>query len=176
MKNTVIDKTGKVIEFEGDFKVIGSFSEELARFETKTGFFGFVNKLGEVVICPDFHDVGNFSDGLCSYVIADKIGYINKLGESIIESDFDWACDFSNGLAITKKKEQTFIINKNGESILSLDDEEILIEVSGDLIVSEELIVAIDPETEKFGFININGEFVIEPFFENASSFSEGLA
>ena len=59
------------------------------------GKWGYINQRGEVVIKPQFGDVGDFSEGLAVVQIGDKWGYINQAGEIVIKPQFGDAGSFS---------------------------------------------------------------------------------
>lgn len=181
-----IDSTGRTAFDLIDYQKARNFSDGLAAVESKDYFYGFINKKGEIVIKPKFYEVGDFSEGL-AYVKTheksifnadDNWAYIDKTGRIVIETDFDRLCSFSEGVAVATKDEEIFLIDKTGQTILSLNSDEIHIDVWDweNTRFSDGLILAFDRETEKRGFMDKTGKFVIEPKFKNASSFSEGLA
>ena len=67
------------------------FSEGLAAVMGKNEKYGFIDKTGKFVIQPQFHRVGDFSEGLAAVrpVEADwpgDLAYINQRGQIVIKS------------------------------------------------------------------------------------------
>jgi hypothetical protein len=187
MRNYFIDKTGEIALEVNGFQKVGSFSEGLVVVRTERTFCGFIDKSGSVVIEPKFFEASPFSEGLSVVKTKEKgflfqpqtkWGFIDKTGQIIYEENFDLLSSFSEGVAIAAKDDAIVLIDKTGKIILTLNTDEIHIDVWdwANARFSDGLILAFDPETEKRGFMDKTGKFAIEPKFENASSFSEGLA
>lgn len=172
-----IDITGKVI-IGPRFKEAYWFSEGLARVKID-GKFGYIDKTGRMAIEPRFNlSARDFSEGLARVKVGDKYGYIDKRGSLAIEPRYDYACSFSDGLAVVtvygdpkrQKQETNWYINTRGETAIKFDNPN----VTGCMWFSEGLApVSI---SDKWGYIDKLGEFVIEPQFMNAGDFREGLA
>jgi hypothetical protein len=111
--------------------------------------------------------------------IKGKWGYINKKGILVIPPIFKEKADFQNGFAIIME-----------DNINEIDKLAKVINVDGEIIYSfnyysnyvfqhkfsEGLLAVPDNETNKYGFINTKGEWVIPPNFYEVLDFSEGLA
>lgn len=73
----------------------------------KNGLWGYTNDKGKWKIRPEYHHVGNFSDGLAPVMkyynhngaILQLWGYINQKGALVIPMKYDFASEFSNGVA-----------------------------------------------------------------------------
>ncbi len=97
-----------------------------------------------------------------------KYGFINKQGQIAIQARFDDAKEFHNGLAAVKLGEKWGYIDKTGQ----FDTERVFDWVPEKL--DEDLNrVQIG---KKWGFVNKSGKVVIQPQFDKAFPFSEGLA
>jgi len=79
--------------------------------------WGFVDKQGNVVVRPQFEDVGVFGEGLASVEIDGKWGYIDKQGTLVINPQFEQAHSFSNGLAEVKIEGKFALIDKRGKVV-----------------------------------------------------------
>ncbi len=141
------------------------------------GHFGYVNTLGEMVIEPQFVLAGEFSEGLApvSYD-GTSTGYINQLGELVINPSFSYGGPFRNGLAIVglpgvdaNQQFLTAFINRDGDFVFG-DTRFVAAEPFS------EGVAAVSYDGERFGYIDLLGNHVIEPQFADAESFSEGLA
>ncbi|MEM8638837.1 MAG: WG repeat-containing protein [Cyanobacteria bacterium P01_G01_bin.54] len=114
-------------------------------------------------------------------------GYINEQGQFLIEPRYDWAEPFSDGVAYVEfredKKPRRGFINRAGELIISLlprDETDIWFEreliINHGYIFAEERLPLRQEFGGKIGYIDTAGEFVIEPQFDSADDFHEGLA
>ncbi len=173
-KRRNIDKTGKVIEDSVSEEIISRY--ELVRPE-KEGLLtilqdrkmGFIDKTGNIVITPQFNWASSFSEGKCVVEQNSKFGYINIRGEIVIPIEFDEASDFADGLASVKRNNDGFFIDHEAtiafqiEKYLPLD------------LFSEEMLLVENLEGKK-GFVDKKGSIVIAFEYEDARSFSEGLA
>jgi hypothetical protein len=96
-----IDKTGRaVIRLGGDIENASPFSEGLAAIEIK-GYWGFINKTGEMVIEARFGGQPSFSEGLAFVIIkgGNGIGFIDETGTVVLKPGFALAVNYRDGLA-----------------------------------------------------------------------------
>ncbi len=117
-----------------------------------------------------------FGSGLAKFrdKDTDLYGYINKDGEWIIEPQFAIADPFCEGYAVAKLPDKG---NFDGYCILDNTGEKIICDDYGIYSnFSSGLAVALDTETYKVGYINTDGEWVIEPQFKQAGEFVDGIA
>ena len=93
-----IDKTGNIaLELAFDFVSLYFFEGLVAVLSH--GKYGFADKMGNLVIPPQFDQALGFSEGVAAVKIDGRYGYIDKTGEWVIEPQYMWADRFSNGLA-----------------------------------------------------------------------------
>ncbi|MEO1626350.1 MAG: WG repeat-containing protein [Bacteroidota bacterium] len=91
----------------------------------KDGLYGFIDSKGKIIVEPQYHQVGRFSEGLCAVVERknkeSKLGYINHKGELVIGLQYQYylndGSDFSEGRAVVRLNEQSGYINREGEMI-----------------------------------------------------------
>lgn len=138
----------------------------------KNGKFGFIDKKGNIVIEPKFDDVQDFSEDLALVTLNRKKGFIDKTGKLVIEpKDFEPINGFTDGLArgnVTNRGRYTKgYIDKSGK--LVIDNQQIW----GACEFSEGLACV---QSGKWGFIDNTGKFVIQPQFNEAHSFVDGIA
>jgi hypothetical protein len=195
-----IDYDGNEVLDVSHYAGAGRFSEGLAVIRTRVGQYGYeglcgyTDKTGTIAIDPQFFDAGTFSEGLAAVKLEfnsaprsedmftpgfkDRTakGFIDKTGKVVIETDCYKVADFSEGIAVAEKDDELFFIDKIGRKIHSLNGNEIYIDVHDNAGFAEGLIAARDENSRKCGFMDKTGVFVIEPVFENAADFSDGLA
>jgi hypothetical protein len=162
-----INNKGQVI-IDFEFDEVSLFSEGLARVFYKDKV-GCVDTKGNLVIPIQFKDMLEFSEGLAVVTVRGKQGYIDKTGQIVIPPKFYEADSFQNGFAKVRENMMTVgsFINKDGKTVLT---ERIALTST----YSEGLINC--KENEKWGYMNISGEVVINPCFEYARPFYEGKA
>lgn len=175
-----------------------SFSEGMAAV-SKNGKWGFINQTGDKVI-PFIYDwAENFSEGLAAVELKGKYGFINKNGEQVIPCIYDSANKFSEGLAGVMLQSNNFGPQKWG--FLDKSNNLIIPCVYGcnylhlpegyysgvffDGILSQGVIfsqgLAVVSGTNefghhKYGYIDKTGQLQIPLVFNEATSFSNGLA
>ena len=97
-----------------------------------------------------------------------KWGYINKAGQVVIKDRFDDARNFKEGLAVIRKKGKWGYINKKGEEIIPAQ-----FKAAWSFSEGVARVLTFD---KKMGFIDPDGNFIIEPNFDLVEDFHEDLA
>lgn len=171
-------------------KPLGSQSKLFA-FE-RDGRVGFIDRRGKVVIRPTIgapiEKVGDFSDGLAR---VGGQGYIDQAGRWAIERTLLWAEDYSNGLAWAyvgnvndKDGPQAVLLDRAGKTVATRPGFDMR-------AFSEGLAGFVAPGRSSAGrresrnhrdfpglkgFLNRQGQVVIEPSFAEVGPFRGGLA
>lgn len=159
------------------------FSEGLAAVQTEYGKWGYINKKGNFVIEPfECHTAGVFKDGMAAVKVKTEYkncyGFIDKKGEFIIEPKYDYVDSIGEDgvarISITDSGGLGHygIVNSEGQIVIDTysDDE------FGYINPFSEGMAAARKEGKLWGYINTQGNFVIEERFDIADEFSEGLA
>lgn len=185
-----IDKAGAIVidgrkdPSSGEHSNIGSDSAESAFHDGLAlidieGKKGYVDKMGKIVIAPQFTYAYPFSEGLAAATKSargdDGWGHIDKTGRWVVEPKFQWASSFSDGLAPVNRTRNCGYVDARG--MLVLEPKVALGEtdcatVWGDFVNG----LARWKFGKKYGFIDRTGETVIEPNYDLTFHFSEGLA
>jgi len=137
------------------------------------GSWGFMNHDGHLVVGPDFDAAWPFSEGRALVRKDGRYGYIDATGEVVIPLAYNDAWYFSNGLAPVLNDTTWSFIDPQG-------------------IVVESDVFGINPGADGadlemveldrvrigslYGFRNAAGQVVIDPQFEQAWYFVDGLA
>lgn len=183
----VIDQSGKVL-FHANYDDHGAFSDGLAKVEVVTrwfcpsqglsivsscpdsnrtpvlGKYGYIDKLGVMVISPQFVLPSDFHEGL-AYTTP---GFIDHSGKVVIPGHFTSAKAFSGGVAPVQVDFKGWgYIDKSGAMLAQpvFDSAEPIQDGRG-LVKQNGL----------YGYVDSSGSLVILPQFENALPFSEGRA
>ena len=110
-----------------------------------------------------------FRDELLMIEVDKKHGYINGAGKVIHEPIYDHVSTFKEKHAIGEIGKDFYILDKTGNST----------EVLGDITLVSHVINGFAPyrnKAKQFGFINENGEIVIEAKFKKVGYFYNGIA
>lgn len=144
-----------------------------------------IDMMGNILDSLDFYRLGQyFSEGLLPAQTRDGLtGYLNKNGDfaftvPIMVDNPDYimaslmATDFKGGYALIQTQENPSIwrvINSEGQYV----SDELLISYAYSFCDGLGLVRV---NEDKYGYINTDGDFVINPMFEKADSFNSGYA
>jgi len=192
------------VNLEGDyilnpqFRKCFSFSEDgyAVIYEKKTGYY-FINTKGEVLQAEIFNyhlieafgfGVQGFANGFVPVFVDGGWGYMNIEGKLAIPAKYDKVSSFKNGYGIaqkviggdmhddddlysgTKGEIQFYIIDKKGNQKL------VNVPNIKEIKWFSEGIAPFKTIEGFYGFLNSNGEVIIEPQFLSVGYFNEGLA
>jgi hypothetical protein len=134
--------------------------------------WGYMERSGKIVIQPSFNMALDFQEGLAPVQISQSWGYINSTGKVVIEPRYARADLFQEERArVTINPQITDFpgyIDYNGNMVIQLKGARFAGSFS-------EGLAAVQIE-DHFGYIDDKGKFVIQPQFDAADGFSEGLA
>jgi hypothetical protein len=178
IKSTYIDKAGKTVIDASRYEKAGRFSEGLASVKVSGQGWGFIDKTGTLAIPPKFESTLGFKEGLAPVLMDRKWGFINKNGSLVIDNQFHWVAQFSEGVAIVQrssKDSEFLVIDTAGQILANLTQKKLDPDID-DARFSEGLLAVVSQEKQTSGYIDKSWQFVIQPQFERAAPFSEGLA
>ena len=161
------------------FEVAYDFSEGLAAVQIG-GATGFINTDGKLVIPCDYSNnaIYQFKAGLCNVMTGSrdegtlKAFYINKAGEKMFGQEYDYCMPFSEDRAFVCVKNEWYVIDSQGERI-------------GDGVFGpyKKTVPAVFKDgravvvkDEKYGIIDIDGNYIVNPRYEQISEITEGGA
>ena len=163
------------------------FAAGLAPAAEPTGdnLYGYIDETGEWAIEPRFELASIFDEDSGLAMVrrggesTGKYGYIDRTGELVIDYRYSYAGTFSEGFAPVKISTikgalDWAFIDTTGEIVLQGEKWGYCREFSEGLAA----VCIGDPEGEepKWGYIDTAGNWVLEPQFTGALSFTEGLA
>ena len=165
------------------------YSAALTPIKTANARWGYQDNTGTLVIPAQFDKAMRFSEGLAAVTLHKKVGYIDPNGKMVIAPRFVHGEPFHEGLALVYT---TWGMNIFGDSEgWDLFRRAGYIDRMGKIVIGTRLaenansfsegVAAFQPGVAspgqaKWGYLDKNGKWAIEPRFENASDFSEGLA
>jgi hypothetical protein len=173
----VMDKKYGIINKKGTeivpctYEYISTYVNGLATARL-SGKYGFLNIQGNP-ICPlkyDDVDVLYDESKLLRVELSNKYGYLDRSGKEIIAPQYDIAIGalfFENGVGVVMKDSLWGVINESGTIVIPLKYKWLG-------TISEKLIPF--KENDKYGYINLKNERIINPSYQFAESFRGGLA
>lgn len=167
----IIDNSGNIILKPKQYNTAFLPSEGLMPVvkSTKKGLtVNYLTQDGELLLktWPSVVAVSPFENGVAVINGENNQYLIDKSGNKI-SSSYSLILPQSNGNHIVQSTSGYGIISKDGKEILNPDWNMILPDQNN-------LYCAQKGVDEKFGFINMDGQFVIQPTFEDARSFADG--
>jgi hypothetical protein len=196
------DKSGTLV-IPPKYGLAKAFREGLAPVYI-SGKWGYIDSEGNMKIQPHFWDADNFSDGMAAVRLKGGWGYVDREGNLVIQPRFLQARRFSEGAAPVKSDKGWLFVDTAGihvEGLSGFEDARSFCEGLAAVRVGGrwrfishkvnqqfglELVNASnfgnqraavqEEENGKYGFIDHSGRYVINPTFEDAKPFTEGLA
>jgi len=175
---TSVQKAEEAMSAESDETINTADRDEIALYPVRVnGAVGYLNRVAETVIEPQFANGWLFSEGLAAVVTDTNTrlwGFINTNGNVVIEPQYEEVMPFLEGLAAVRVDDTWGFINTRGEMVI---EPKFYSPFSEGPFFSEGLAaVATDADLLLWGYIDTNGDFVIEPTLRVARSFTDGLA
>ena len=143
----------------------------------KNGYYGLIDKHGDIVVPLIYSHIGDFNDGLAIAYKGRARGYcgpcgaIDKYGNIVIDFVYDGMGSFCDGLATVYSDGKMGVVNQNGEVVIPL--------IYGEIAGFRDGF-AIARKDGKWGIIDNTGEVVvpfeyenIPPTYNTANEFSE---
>ena len=97
-----------------------------------------------------------------------KWGYINQAGKVVVRPEFDDNRNFHEGLAAVRKEAKWGYINQAGDVEIPLTYKSVWGFIDG--------LAKVQTFDNKMGFIDTDGNWIIEPTFDEVTEFSEDRA
>lgn len=143
-----------------------NFSEGLAEVQVGEKW-GYIDRMGRMIIKPRFQEARYFAEGLASIKVDEKWGYLDRTGKMVVPPKFQETKEFSEGFAAVKFDGKWGYIDNKGSFVVQPQYEaaetfhEGLANVkSGDL----------------WGYIDPTGSMKISLQFTDTWGFSQGIA
>jgi len=132
----------------------------------KDGKWGYISQEGNILISPFWDEAYPFSqDGLALVCQDNLYGYIDKTGTLITEITWPVAYDFVDGYAI--------VATENGYGMIDTTGEYIVPPCWTDIQNPAEGMIAVCDSNHLWGFIDMNGQIIIECKYPFADYFCD---
>jgi hypothetical protein len=125
-KMGIMDRDGsELLPLSDKFQKIFSFNNGRAKI-LKNGRYGFIDRIGNVHISPQYPGAHDFSEGYAGVIINGKWGFLDKEEQIAVQPFYQEVRDFQNGTARVKEKNKWYFINKEGKKITTTPYDDIL--------------------------------------------------
>ena len=163
-------KQAKLIEPEITEREIGLYPFR----DDDTRLWGFLDDQGNTAIEAQFSELkdGAFKQGVAAVKKDGRWGFINYLGQFVVEPKYRSVTDFSankTAPVITDDRESYYIDRRGKKAIVPKQNYQAILPFS-------EGLAAVQGNNGKWGFIDEQGNEVIQTKFDLVAPFSEGLA
>lgn len=190
-----IDKSGQFV-INPQFEIAMPFSEGLAVVSLNRGGpgsreVGFIDKTGKFVINPQFSLAWPFKNGLAAVRLGERWGFVDSAGKLVVNPQYAMALPFSTeGIAGVRVEGGKWgAIDKTGKMVINPQFDGNFLSRGGSRILE-----LIDPRVEdisrvayseglaevssgeKHGYVDTSGRYVLNPQFDYAQPFIDGLA
>jgi hypothetical protein len=113
----------------------------------------------------------NYSEGLLPVqLLSEKWGYVDAKGLLVLDGLYDVAGDFKNGIAVVELPGKRSFIDKKGRLSENISDD-----IANENVVKESFLIKVD-QSGKWGYQDMQGQWVISPQFEKAECFINEMA
>lgn len=186
----IIGPNGKrVATLPTDIERTGKFSEGLCWFRTKGKKCGFFNRLGKVVVRPQWGYAESFSGGLAAVGEAtiwggfmeykDFLGFVNRQGKMVVSSDVLGARYhmhpplFSENRCVLERGKDLIVIDKKGKVVAELKNRKMSSFSEKFTNGRCRIILKTQDDRELWGLIDTMGREVVSPKYTNMTYCSE---
>ncbi len=166
-----IDK-GNQRAFAEEFNYAGNFEHGYAvvgigNCEEDSCMYGLIDKRGKFLIAPEYEEINEPTEDFYLVAKDGKYGFLNKKGEVVISLKYTDALPFSQGVAAVGIDGNWFFVDKTGkqafynrfQNVSSFSDS----------------LCAATPDGIGWGYIDMAGNYVIQPLYETAEDFVNGF-
>ena len=171
-KAGIIDRSGKFIVSPA-YNYIGQYNDGLAiAYDGEESVV--LDEKGNV-ISEKYAFIGSYSSNRAAYTIDFGngqwvSGYLDEKGKPVIKAGYEQAMDFEGDRAVVKMASGNYeLIDPSGNVVKTFDHRYV-----GE--ISEGMMMYQPIDSEKYGYMDINGNIVISPSFIYAENFKGGNA
>lgn len=132
-----------------------------------------IDMSGRVVAERAGDEVRSFGEGVAGVRLDNKWGFMDRQGKLVIEPRFDDVAPFSNGMAAVREGDSWGYIDHSGNMVVRMHAKG---QDKGYAFSFHEGLALSYSDSGKLGYINKQGDWAIDPSFDDALDFHEQLA
>ncbi|HJV17402.1 MAG TPA: WG repeat-containing protein [Bacillales bacterium] len=169
----VIDEKGYFI-VKPKYETINPFSEGRATVITSEGF-KVIDESGKEITSRTYSFIGDYKEGRALIVDTDThgqylYGYLNRRGKEVFPLSYLMASNFYDGKAVVKNIDGAYSLIGLAGKVYNTYSYAFVGNYGDGLLAFQK------EANGKYGYLNEQGEMVIEPQFSDAQSFTDGRA
>jgi hypothetical protein len=171
-KKGFINKNGVEV-IAPQYYEVSDFSEGLAAVAKKANSpYGYIDTKGNVVLAPLYDEALPFSEGLAAVKRQGQWSFITRTGTVRLKTTCSTVGSFHNGLAACSSEDARIgFINRQGKLVIP---QRYSYSPSQPCLFSNGLAAVVTPQGA--GYINTTGRTLVQPVYESAQPFYDGLA
>lgn len=154
---------GYASDFDNGVAIVG-----IGNCESSDCKYGLIDKRGSFVAPAEFEELYDPTEGKYLASKESKYGFLNSRGETVVSFKYTDAQPYSQGLASVAIDGNWFFIDHDGAQKF--------INRFLDCLSFSDSLCAVTQDKDMWGYINMQGDFVIPPTFESAENFENGFA
>jgi Protein of unknown function (DUF3298)./KWG Leptospira. len=169
----IVDQLGRYV-LQPKYDSIDEFSEGRAAAVYKD-IFKVIDESGKELTNKPYTFIGRFKEGRATASVTDMqgkslYGYLDREGNEAVPLKYEYVGDYNNGKAVVKISDNQYaLIGLNGQ-ILKIYRYAFVGEIGDGLLAFKQ------SDDGKFGYMDVDGNIVIQPKYTAAQSFSKGRA
>jgi hypothetical protein len=174
-KYGLADPTGKKL-IPAEFSSLTAFPTEGMLLAEKDGKYGIADTKGDWLFekQKSVYTLLGAGQGMIRCKVNGKFGFLDKKGNEVIMTKYDDATDFNTmGLAKVGQKKTTSTYPSHYGYIDVKGNEVIPIKYESMGSFTNGLVIAKDPETNRYGFLDKTGKWVIKPAYIDGLGFDD---
>lgn len=148
-------------------------SNDLSAFIVSKGqLWGVLDRAGKELFAPKFKRILSYQNDHAAVMVDDKYGFADAKGNIVIKPEYDFVTAFDKIIAVKKGKVWSFI-DSTGKPIKAPSVDGVVHSGRG-VWLSDGLGPVV--KGDKVGFLNVSGQFALQPQFDWAFAFANGYA
>lgn len=130
---------------------------------------GYQNCDGDKILGINYQQVSHFTKGLCAMKFNNKWTLYDRSFRALSMESFDYIDLKPNGLHVIREQDRYNILKSNGELLLPNWSDKVKLPEKESYLIPYQL-------KKKWGFVDVQGRWKIEPRFDLVDEFSDGCA
>ncbi len=155
-----------------DESLVGRNDHPSAFLISKDNLWGVLDSAGKEIFAPKFKRILSYQNDHAAVMVDDKYGFADAKGNIVIKPEYDFVTAFDKIIAVKKGKVWSFI-DSTGKPINAPAIDGVVHSGRG-VWLSDGLGQVV--KGHKVGFLDVSGQFALQPQFDWAFAFANGYA
>ncbi|HCC07561.1 MAG TPA: hypothetical protein DEP72_05315 [Clostridiales bacterium] len=155
---------------DGNQEVVNKEKYDILIPFIESGKYGYKSYNGQVVVKPQYDNVELSEYGVGIVERDGKLGFVNSKGEEVLAIEYNDIESMYNGYFKVTKDDKCGIVDANGNMVVPI---KYLAFYPGEIMENK---VTYKIDSDKIGFVELNGKEVTQAKYEYTEDFSNGMA